>query len=150
MSERRRVCFDRHFLRFLRLLFWNAVALLPVHRREVFQGLRRNGHDKSLVAYSVRPVNRNAAMDTIWRMQQWSKSKSTISVKPHSHVMCVVRVFALSRRELVSMLGCYLIWICDSDWLTVNVCVCQSGDAVDTDFSGFSVPLEHSFEVGEY
>ena len=26
----------------------------------------------------------------------------------------------------------------------------QVGDAVDTEFSGFSVPLEHSFEVGEF
>uniref|UniRef100_A0A8C1I3M6 ER membrane protein complex subunit 10 n=1 Tax=Cyprinus carpio carpio TaxID=630221 RepID=A0A8C1I3M6_CYPCA len=30
-----------------------------------------------------------------------------------------------------------------------NGFVCQSGEAVDTDFSGFSVPLEHSFEVDD-
>uniref|UniRef100_A0A671LB00 ER membrane protein complex subunit 10 n=1 Tax=Sinocyclocheilus anshuiensis TaxID=1608454 RepID=A0A671LB00_9TELE len=33
--------------------------------------------------------------------------------------------------------------------MNVNGFVCQSEDAVDTDFSGFSVPLEHSFEVDD-
>lgn len=34
--------------------------------------------------------------------------------------------------------------------LKSGFCFChQVGDAMDTEFSGLSVPLEHSFEVGE-
>jgi len=42
---------------------------ISVTKRGSLSRRPQNGDDKSLVAYSVRPVNYYAVMDTTWRMQ---------------------------------------------------------------------------------
>lgn len=64
-----------HFISEWRSIFNVFTTFVLKHRISVTQrgslsqGLRQNVHEKSLVAYFVRPVNYYAVMDTVWRMQ---------------------------------------------------------------------------------